>query len=223
MEYVNGVSFQYVREGGETRTAAKVELLAQAAEGLAAVHAAGFIHHDINPRNFIISRENQVKIFDFGLAIPNTAEFRRPGNRTGTLQYMAPELLKREPIDERIDIFAFGVLAFELLTDRLPYDAPNSAALMLQRINSEPLDPRIAKPKLSDELCAILRQLTARRREDRWPTMSTLAEALRTIPVKRKRSPTAKPVPEAEPAATSTVSPVSPADDLNDLEWWQPD
>jgi serine/threonine protein kinase len=187
MEFVDGVSLQYVRESRSARTAHKVELLAQAAEGLAAVHAAGFIHHDINPRNFLVDREQRVKLIDFGLAIPNTPAFRGPGNRTGTLQYMAPELLRREPIDERIDIFAFGVLAFEVLTDRLPYDARNSTTLMLQRINTEPLDPAAVKPKLSDEICEILRKLTARRREQRWPTMSTLPEALRSVPAKRPR------------------------------------
>jgi serine/threonine protein kinase len=187
MEFVDGVSLQYIRESRSARTAQKVELLAQAAEGLAAVHAAGFIHHDINPRNYLVDREQKVKLIDFGLAIPNTPAFCRPGNRTGTLQYMAPELLRREPIDERIDIFAFGVLAYEFLTDRLPYDANNSTTMMLQRINSEPLDPAVAKPKLSEELCNLLRQLTARRREQRWPTLSTLPAALRGIPVKRQR------------------------------------
>jgi serine/threonine protein kinase len=187
MEYIDGVSIQYVRESRSARTAEKVELLAQAAEGLAAIHASGFIHHDINPRNFLVDREQNVKLIDFGLTVPNTPAFRRPGNRTGTVQYMAPELLRREPIDERIDIFAFGVLAFELLTDRLPYDATNTTAMMLQRINSEPLDPVAVKPKLSDELCNILRQLTARRTDERWPRMCTLADALRSIPVKRQR------------------------------------
>jgi serine/threonine protein kinase len=187
MEYVDGVSLQYIREARSARTAQKVELLAQAAEGLAAVHAAGFIHHDINPRNFLVDREQQVKLFDFGLSIPNTPAFCRPGNRTGTVQYMAPELLRREPIDERIDIFAFGVLAFEFLTDRLPYDATNSTTMMLQRINTEPLDPAVVKPKLSEELCRILRQLTARRRDQRWATLSTLPDALRSIPAKRQR------------------------------------
>ncbi len=92
MEYVDGVSLQYIRETRSARTAQKVELLAQAAEGLAAVHAAGFIHHDINPRNFLVNRNQAVKLIDFGLSVPNTAAFRKPGNRTGTLQYMAPEL-----------------------------------------------------------------------------------------------------------------------------------
>ncbi len=93
MEYIDGVSFSIVRESRSARTAQKVELLAQAAEGLAAIHAAGFIHHDINPRNFLVDREQQVKLIDFGLTVPNTPAFRRPGNRTGTVQYMAPELL----------------------------------------------------------------------------------------------------------------------------------
>jgi serine/threonine protein kinase len=187
MEYIDGVSLQYIRETRSARTAQKVELLAQAAEGLAAVHAAGFLHHDINPRNFLVDRNHQVKLIDFGLSVPNTPAFCRPGNRTGTLQYMAPELLRREPIDERIDIFAFGVLAFELLTDRLPYDATNSTTMMLQRINSNPLDPAVVKPKLSEELCQVLRELTARRREQRWPAMNTLPDALRSIPAKRQR------------------------------------
>jgi serine/threonine protein kinase len=187
MEFVDGVSLQFVREARTARTAQKIEILAQAAEGLAALHAAGYIHHDINPRNFLCDRDQQVKLIDFGLTVPNTPAFRRPGNRTGTIQYMAPELLRREPIDERIDIFAFGVLAFEFLTDRLPYDATNTTTMMLQRINSEPLDPAVVKPKLSEELCTILRQLTARRKDQRWPTMSTLPEALRSVPAKRRR------------------------------------
>jgi serine/threonine protein kinase len=187
MEYIDGVSLQYVRETRSARTAQRVELLAQAAEGLAAVHAAGFIHHDINPRNFLVDREQHVKLIDFGLAVPNTPAFRRPGNRTGTLQYMAPELLRREPIDERIDIFAFGVLAYEFLTDRLPYDATNNTTMMLQRINTEPLDPAKVKPKLSEEICEILRKLTARRKDDRWTSMHTLPAALRSVPAKRHR------------------------------------
>jgi serine/threonine-protein kinase len=187
MEFIEGSSFQFVHESKLGRTAQKVAWLAQAAEGLAAVHAAGFIHHDVNPRNFLLSRDHLVKLIDFGLAVPNTAAFRGPGNRTGTLQYMAPELIRREPIDERIDIFSFGVVAFELLTERLPYPAANSTTTMHQRLNTEPLEAAKVKPKLSDELSDLLRKLTARKRDDRWPSMANVAEALRSIPAKRPR------------------------------------
>lgn len=191
MEFIDGVSLQFVREAHTANLGEKLELLAQAAEGLAAVHAAGFIHHDIGPKNFLVDREQQVKLIDFGLAIPNTAAFRRPGNRTGTLLYMAPELIRRETIDERIDIFSFGALAFEFLTDRLPYDsnAANSMNTLLQRINTDPLDPAQANPSLPDPLCDLLRKLTARRKEERWPEMATVADAFRTIkaPARKKK------------------------------------
>jgi serine/threonine protein kinase len=184
MEFIDGVSLKYIREAHSTTLAEKLELLAQAADGLAAVHAHGFIHHDIGPQNFLVDREQQVKLIDFGLAVPNTPAFRRPGNRTGTLNYMAPELVRREPTDERIDIFSFGAMAFELLTDKLPYDSgANSMAMLLQRINSDPLDPARVNPLLPGELCDVVRKLIARRKEDRWATMSTVAEALRGIPV----------------------------------------
>jgi serine/threonine protein kinase len=189
MEFVEGFSLQFIREAHSADLAQKLELLAQAAEGLAAVHAAGFIHHDIGPKNFLVNREQEVKLIDFGLAIPNTPAFKKPGNRTGTILYMAPELIRRETIDERIDIFAFGATAFEFLTDRLPYDAneANSMAALLQRINSNPIDPATANPNLPEPLCDLLRKLTARRKEDRWPKMSTLPEALRSIPVPAKK------------------------------------
>jgi len=188
MDFVDGYSLQYLRDAKLGRTAQKVEWLAQAAEGLSAVHAAGFIHHDVNPRNFLLDKEYRVKLIDFGLTVPNTPAFRGPGNRTGTIQYMAPELIRREPIDERIDVFGFGVVAFEFLTDRLPYPASNSTTTMLQRLNVDPLDPAIVKPKLSDELCDVLRKLTARKRDDRWPSMATLAQALRSVPPKRPQA-----------------------------------
>jgi serine/threonine protein kinase len=189
MEFIDGVSLQFIREARSADLAQKLELLAQASEGLAAVHAAGFIHHDIGPKNFLVTQDQQVKLIDFGLAIPNTADFKRPGNRTGTLLYMAPELIRRETIDEKIDIFSFGSLAFEFLTDRLPYDAnqANSMAALLQRINQDPLDPAKANPSLPEPLCELLRKLTARRKEDRWPKMASVADALRAIPVKPSR------------------------------------
>jgi len=184
MEYIDGLSLQFLRETGSVpKLADKLEMLAQAAEGLAAVHAAGFIHHDIGPRNFLINRDQNVKLIDFGLTIPNTPVFCRPGNRTGTLNYMAPELVRRETIDERIDVFSFGAMAFEFLTGKLPYDSSNSMATMLARINTEPLDPAKASPDLPAELHDLLRKLTGRRRENRWPKMETLPDALRTIPV----------------------------------------
>jgi serine/threonine-protein kinase len=187
MEYLNGISFEQIRDGRLARTAEKLEWLAQAAEGLNAVHQAGFIHHDVNPRNFLVQRdrERQAKVIDFGLTVPNTPAFRKPGNRTGCLNYMAPELLRREPIDEQIDVFSFGVVAYSLLTGKLPYDAPASPNALLQRFATPATDPQAIKAKLSDEVRDVLLKLVAVRKADRWPSLATLADHLRAIPPKR--------------------------------------
>ncbi|WP_422926805.1 serine/threonine protein kinase [Singulisphaera sp. PoT] len=188
MEFIDGVSLQFVRETRSANLAEKLELLAQAAEGLAMVHAQGLIHRDINPRNFLVDNNRIVKLIDFGLTVPNTPVFRRPGNRTGTIQYMAPELIRREATDEKLDIFSFGAMAFEFFTDRLPYDSSNnnSLAMMLQRINSEPLDPAKANPELPTELTDLIRKMIAKRPADRWKSMANVADILRQIPVEAR-------------------------------------
>ncbi len=179
MEFIEGVSLKFLRETGGLELPAKIEVLAQAADGLAAVHAKTFIHHDIGPKNFLVDRENHVKLIDFGLAIPNTPKFQRPGNRTGTLQYMAPELIRRSTIDERIDVFSFGAMAYEFLTGKMVYDAENAMGMMLQRLNQEIFDPALAARLLPPKLAEVLRKTLERRKEDRWPAMATLPEALR--------------------------------------------
>ena len=186
MEFVEGasvLSLLAARSLSESRT---IDVLVQAAEALAEVHAKGYIHHDFGPKNLLVNRDNQLKLIDFGLAVPNTPAFRRPGNRTGTLNYMAPELLRREPTDERIDVFSYGVTAFEALTGKHPYDVTNnSMAMMLQRINTDPMDPLKANPKLSPPLCEILRKAIARRKEDRYASMTDLLTDLKPFQPER--------------------------------------
>lgn len=185
MEFIDGLSLNYVRDSRGLKLDEKLELLAQAADALAAVHEAGFIHRDFGPKNLLVNRDDQVKLIDFGLAVPNTPAFHRPGNRTGTLNYMAPELLRREQTDERIDIFSFGATAFEFLTGRLPYDTKitDPMVVMRMRINTDPMKLEAAAPHLPAELCALINKTLARKAGDRWPTASTLGEALRELPV----------------------------------------
>ena len=87
----------------------RVKFIREAAEAVAAVHAAGFIHRDVCPRNFMLTGNNtDIKLIDFGLTVPATKPFMQPGNRTGTPNYMAPELVRRRDTDQRLDVFAFG-------------------------------------------------------------------------------------------------------------------
>jgi serine/threonine protein kinase len=212
MEFIDGVSLQFVRETNSANLERKLELLTQAASAVEAVHAAGFIHHDINPRNFLVNREGEVKLIDFGLAVPNTPAFRRPGNRTGTLQYMAPELIRREPTDERLDIFSFGAMAFEFITGRLPYEGggpANSMAIMLQRINHDPLDPTAAEPRLHPALAQILRRSIARRKDERYPSMTDMIRDLEVLPPEAKVLAGPPAQRAGEPGASLVERPVT--------------
>ena len=91
-----------------------LRLLRQAAEAVGAVHAAGFIHRDICPRNFLVTKDGKdLKLIDFGVTVPASPQFLQPGVRVGNPNYMAPEVVRRKPIDQRLDVFAFGVTAYE--------------------------------------------------------------------------------------------------------------
>ncbi len=211
MEYIDGVSLEYVRGAIKLGTRGKMKLLVQAAEGFAAIHAAGFIHHDINPCNILINKKNQVKIIDFGLAVPNTPAFHKPGNRTGALPYMAPELIRRESTDEKLDVFAFGVVAFEFLTNKLPFGGGgDSMAMIRERINKDALDPAVANPKLSEDLCSLLRRALAKRKEDR-PSMAELARRLADVPPEREAESAVGSADEQDPRRTADPTAWTPA------------
>jgi serine/threonine protein kinase len=111
----------------------RLSIVRQMAESLEYVHKKGYIHRDVCPRNFIISPDGkQLKLIDFGLTLPATEAFMQPGNRTGTPLYMAPEVVRRRTTDQRLDIFSFGVTAYQLLTHEHPWpvgDATGNAAL----------------------------------------------------------------------------------------------
>ena len=121
MEFLEGVTLHSALVARDPHFEGhRVKFIREAAEALAAVHEAGYIHRDVCPRNFILTNDgDDIKLIDFGLTVPATKEFMQPGNRTGTPNYMAPELVRRRATDQRLDIFAFGVTAYRNLHLRI--------------------------------------------------------------------------------------------------------
>ncbi|MEX0866495.1 MAG: serine/threonine-protein kinase [Pirellulales bacterium] len=135
----------------------RLTLARQAAEAVAALHAAGFIHRDVCPRNFVVDpRMQSLKLIDFGLTLPDTPPFRQPGNRTGTPRYMAPEIVRRKPTDQRIDIFSLGVTLYELFAQENPWPSVvNGQDAMVH--GTEPPTPILdLRPDLNPELAKLI-------------------------------------------------------------------
>ena len=108
MEFIDGVSLSYLVDmQNQTMKDNRLRFMLEFGDAIYYFHKQGWIHRDICPRNVLLDTSYQIKLIDFGLAVPNTEPFRKPGNRTGTVSYMAPELIKRQPTDQRIDIFSF--------------------------------------------------------------------------------------------------------------------
>src|SRR5262249_7614719 len=134
----------------------RIELLAQVAEALAYTHKQSYLHRDICPRNIMVNQDGVVKLIDFGLAVPYRPEFCRPGNRTGTPNYLAPELIKRMTTDQRVDLFALGVTAYEVFTGQLPWEKAESLQTLLSHMNTAPRDPRDIRKNLDKPTGAFL-------------------------------------------------------------------
>jgi len=131
-------------------------LMRQAAEALQAVHDAGYIHRDICPRNFVVAKDGKsIKLIDFGLTVPNTPQYTQPGNRTGTANYLSPEVVRRKKTDPRLDIFAFGVTAFEMCTFELPWPK-GDGKMALQHDTLEPRDIRVLRPTIDPRLADVI-------------------------------------------------------------------
>ena len=153
MEYLDGIGVNQLllrREEMLDEPGVKVRLIRQTAGALAYLHQVGFLHRDICPRNLIflaggsgdtndVKNGGNVKLIDFGLSVPLTPPFMRPGNRTGTVNYMAPELIRNQEADVRVDVFSFGVSCYEILSGTLPWESATAASQAAQNnSNSQP-------------------------------------------------------------------------------------
>lgn len=159
------------------------KLLLQAAEALHAVHQEGFIHRDVCPRNFVCAKDaSSLKLIDFGLTVPAEREFMLPGNRTGTPNYMAPEIVRRRPTDQRLDIFAFGASMYEMYAFELPWQRGTDglAAMSHGAVTPPPLSQYC--PGVHPEVEALLMRCIEGDPDKRPPSMEAVVKQLRRLP-----------------------------------------
>jgi serine/threonine protein kinase len=183
MELIDGMGLNFLIETKSANLEGnRINYLTQVAEGLDYIHRQGYLHRDICPRNLMINKEGVLKIIDFGLAIPYRPEFCKPGNRTGTPNYLAPELIKRTTTDHRVDLFALGVTAYEVFTGDLPWERAQSLQTLLSHMNSPGRDPRERTPGLDEATAKFLLKAIERDPRNRFQTAAEFRDALSELP-----------------------------------------
>jgi len=183
MEYLygGGMNSLLVAKDEEVLGGNRLKFIRQTAEALAEVHDAGFIHRDICPRNLLLTGDKEVcKLTDFGLTLPATRPFMQPGNRTGTPNYMAPELVRRRNTDQRLDIFAFGVTCYEMLTYELPWPR-GSTGMAAMAHDSPPTDIHEYRPTIHPDLAKAIHACIEPDMKRRCPSMSRFLFMIRKV------------------------------------------
>src|SRR5438105_5027445 len=152
LEFVRGSTLDTViQQRGAIPSEHAIPLFCQMLDGIQHAHDFGIIHRDINPANMMLTEKGTLKVLDFGIArILGTARMTRQGNIIGTIEYMSPEQVRGFETDARSDIYSLGMLLYEMLTGRCPFDMQNEFELMKAQIEQFPLPPRQLNPAIPE-------------------------------------------------------------------------
>ncbi|WSM00732.1 Stk1 family PASTA domain-containing Ser/Thr kinase [Streptomyces sp. NBC_01718] len=179
MEYVAGCTLRDVlRERGALQPRAALDILEPVLAALGAAHRAGFVHRDMKPENVLIGDDGRVKVADFGLVRAVGADTNTTGTVLGTVSYLAPEQIEHGTADTRTDVYACGVVLYEMLTGAKPHTGESPAQVIYQHLNEDVPTPSAVVPGLATELDELVASATARNPEARpFDAVSLLAES----------------------------------------------
>ncbi len=183
MEYVEGSNLKLLFARNDPVLEEHIgNILIDMAVALEHVHDSGFMHLDFKPENVLVTRNASVRLVDFDLAQPIPKEPRRTAENPGTPAYMAPEQLLREPVDQRADIFAYGVTAYELLTGQKPFPGDTPDEIQRRQLNRELgfVAPRELNPDIPPALEKTILKAIEREPDKRHPIMSVLVHELQS-------------------------------------------
>ncbi|NLS10269.1 serine/threonine protein kinase [Nesterenkonia sp. MY13] len=180
MEYVPGATLRTLLKRGPMTPRLTLAYAQAILSGLSAAHRAGLVHRDIKPENVLVSPEGRIKLADFGLA---RAATHHSGTSTlmGTVAYISPELLSGEGADERADIYAVGILLYEMLTGVQPYTGDSPVRVAFQHVNSTVPAPSSYVPGLAETLDSLVREATRADPADRPKNADELLEQLEAV------------------------------------------
>jgi serine/threonine protein kinase len=218
-EFVPGQSLAQVLAGRPIHPRRALDIAVDIADGLAAIHAAGLTHGDLRPATAMVTPKGHVKLLDAGLsAFTHGGHIRRlaasdpdfiPASGTGVVRYLSPEQALGEKGDARSDLFALGLLLYEMLTGQAAFDRATPGETALAIVRDQPGRPSARQPNVPPEIDAIVARLLAKPVERRYQSASAVSDALRAI----------KPLFEEEPDELEALANASPGGRSRIL-WW---
>ncbi|HEX5734218.1 MAG TPA: protein kinase [Blastocatellia bacterium] len=209
MEYVRGETFDHIiRRTGAMLFEQAVAMFCHALDGLEHAHSLGIIHRDIKPANIMLSDTGIVKVMDFGIArVLGTSRMTKQGNIIGTIEYMSPEQVRGEETDARSDIYAAGILLYEMLTGRVPFESKSEFELMKAQIEEPPPPPRTFASYISDQAEEAIMRALAKKPEARYQSAKEFRQELLKS-VATSTAPLGDSAPAYAAPATRVSSPI---------------
>ncbi len=217
MEFVRGETLdEIIRKHGAMSCERAISLFCHALEGIEHAHKMGVIHRDIKPANMMLTKEGVLKVMDFGIArVLGSARMTRHGNIIGTIEYMSPEQVRGEETDARSDIYSLGILLYEMLTGRIPFESKSEFELMRSQIEDAPEPPTTFADHIPLELEQAIMRSLAKMPDARFQTANEFrAQLLNTISSGTNKLKSAEityaapktrilePLPQSEPLPT---------------------
>ena len=184
MEYVEGRDLKEVlRSEGRILPERAAEITAEVCAALQFAHRHNLVHRDIKPHNIFLTHMGQVKVMDFGIAREGDGSgFTQTGVVMGTPQYISPEQAQGRPVDGRSDIYSLGVVLYEMLTGRVPFDDPNPVTVAYRQVREDPIPPSVIDPEIPPALEAVVMKAMAKNPANRYQTAQEMkADLLRFL------------------------------------------
>lgn len=205
MEFIEGEDLKHHLDSGKRYSLEQsLRMVGDLLSALEYAHRQSVVHRDVKPANLLIENDGRVKLTDFGVArIQDSSEATRTqGSMVGTLKYMSPEQVQGQPIDARADLFAVGIVLYQLLTGRRPFDGDTDFAIIQKIVGHTPDMPSLFNPLLPPAIDAVVLRALAKKREQRFTTAQDFARALQEASGQAS-DPTIVP-PTSQPGGNAT-------------------
>lgn len=187
MEFIDGKTLkEIINEEGRLNEKRALNYTVQVAEALKTAHSKGIVHRDIKTQNIMVTKDDRVKVTDFGIArVADNSTVTATNAIMGSVHYFSPEQARGAKVDNRSDIYSLGIVLYEMLTGKLPFDAENPVSVALMQVQSDMPLPSKSYSDISSDVDSIVLKLTMKNPEDRYPDVNALIKDIKNVQLGR--------------------------------------